>query len=230
METMHLTFHIEREHSEVDWQTGAFVPRKGSQKTLLSMLCEVEVRKLRQGFLVEGVIDRGQFDIETLGEIIRAAVVDWVPKRRIWNLFTPTRIAVHIDDPGMPAYESEVAVSEDIATHFEEQARIGNSATEYLKKTLKELDEAVDDVVYYRQTISRGIGMLSQFSSASADGMMGAWRAEKLGLIRLGFESLGSRRNPNHPTYVRLVSDIRSYLGNWPTTNAWASPPPRPPS
>lgn len=137
---------------------------------------------------------------------------------------------MRIDDLGMPAYQSDVAVSQDVAARFEEQAKLGNSSIDYLKRTLKELDEAVDDVMYYRQTISRGIGILSQFSTASADRMMSGWRAEKLWLIRLGFENLSSRKNPNHPTYVRWVNDIRSYLGNWPTTNAWVSEPPKPPS
>lgn len=83
LETLHLTFNIERETSEVDWRTGTSIPAHESKKTFLRMLREVQVRKLQQGFLVEGEVDRGQFDTERLGEKTRAAVIDWIPKRRI---------------------------------------------------------------------------------------------------------------------------------------------------
>ena len=194
-------------------------------------MIELEVRGLKQGFLVVGRFPEREYDLDKLEAKLRAAVVEGLPKRRIWKLFQRTEVDLKSGSPELSDDKAEVEVDEISAKHLEEQARRGNESVKDLRTTLEAMKKAIlETPIYDHSLLSKGASFLSSCLSASGNGFMYLWCDEKLAYIRSGLADLAKRQNFNHPNYQRTAQNIHRWLSSWPIANVWTEEPPRLPS
>lgn len=208
--------------------TGEFIERDKSTETTIEIMVEITIRGLRQDFLVVGRIEDRKYDRETLAAKLRVAVLEWLPQRRIYDLFRRTEIDLKADSSETVETSATIEIDQTTADFFEAQAKIGNEASSYLENILEEMQEMIQSPNEYRHQLQRGISFLESSLRVSGNSFMHGWCSEKLSRMRSGLTDLLKRKNTNHPTYINIQNEIRGWLSHWPVRNVWVQQPPRP--
>ena len=226
MELVKVKFGHAWEISQTDDYTRQVVPKEEVTETVVWMDCEIELRGLSQGFAVIGRIREKDFDTERLAAKVRAAVLIALRKRRIWDLFKPSEIIVAKADAENSTNEAEGEIDNLAGDKYEGQAKIGNAAWKRWKAAIEQAQEALRFPQHSKSELSAAISCVDRCTQAASIGLMGGWCAEKMAYLRSGMADLAARKNPNHPRYTQIVSDMRGWLSHWPVTNTWHQHPP----
>jgi Mg2+ and Co2+ transporter CorA len=190
MEYLDVKLDSHREIIMRDRLTGEFIDRDKSTETTIEIMVEITIRGLRQSFLVVGRIEDKKYDREKLAAQLRAAALEWLPQRRIFDLFRRTEIDLKADSSETVETSATIEIAQTTADFFEDQAKIGNEASSYLKDILEEMQEMIQSPNEYRHQLQRGIWFLESCLRVSGNSFMHGWCSEKLSRMRSGLTDL----------------------------------------
>ena len=216
------------EHVQITFGTYGLGLSSNEHATHLWMEVRLTIRGLTQGFRVQGIVKQGGVEEETLAAQLKATIVGGLPNSMIVDCFRIQNIHIHPKSPGSSAVEAESEVDELIAARLFEQAKTGNAAELQWRIALKQFGDGLHDgFTYNRRKIKDAMLYLEACHAAANNGTTHGWCEEKLAYIRAGLAELSRRIDVNHPTYLKIVNDIRGYLAHWPVVNSWHEEPPR---
>ena len=217
--------------SQTDSWTGETIPREKATETLIAMEAELEFRGLTQGFNVRGKIREKGFAIDRLEAKIKRALVVGMPKGIVSDFFRPTEITVKSEDANLDAPESEAQMDEIHAARLEEQAKMGNEASDSWKAAIEDMiDGLKDGYEFNRKKVRDGMMVMEWSHRAANNWMMQSWCDEKISRIRDNLGKLAKYKSCSHPNAIRTAQEIQRLLRDWPVVNSWRDQPPRRPS